>query len=134
VNRELPYKRASQLIGKAVYDASASLIGTVADIELNSDKTFSLILSTQGSNPAKTSRQLTIEANEIAIARDAILLKTTREGQQKRCPECGNANPIVARYCRECGTELSRTDYELIRGPLGTSLKSSTGEDLAASP
>jgi sporulation protein YlmC with PRC-barrel domain len=110
------------LIGKAVYDASASLIGTVVDIELNPDKTFSLILSSQGNNPVKTSRELTIEADEIAIARDAILLKTTREAQQKRCLECGNANPIVARYCRECGTELSRTDYELIRGALGKDL------------
>ena len=112
-------KRASELIGKDVYDASASLIGTVVDVELNSDKAFSLIISTQGMNPAKNSRELVIEVNEIAIVKDAIVLKTTREGQQKRCPECGNANPIVARYCRECGTELSRTDYALIRGALG---------------
>lgn len=111
-------KRASELMGKDVYDASASLIGTVVDIEVNSDKAFYLIVSTQGSNPVKTSRELVIDAREISIARDAILLKTTREAQQKRCPECGNANPIVARYCRECGTELSRTDYELIRGTL----------------
>jgi len=111
-------KRVSELIGKDVYDASASLIGTVVDIALGSDKGFSLVVSTQGMNPPKSSRELTIEANEIAVVKDAILLKTTREEQQKRCPECGKVNPIVARYCRECGTELSRTDYALIRGPL----------------
>ena len=111
-------KRASELIGKDVYDASASLIGTVVDVQFDSDKAFALIVSTQGMNPTKTSRELVIEANEIATVRDAILLQTTREGQQKRCPECGNANPIVARYCRQCGTELSRTDYALIRGTL----------------
>ena len=115
-------KRASELIGKDVYDASASLIGTVLDVELNTDKAFSIIVSTQGMNPAKNSRELTIEANEIAIVKDAIVLKTTREGQLKRCPECANTNPIVARYCRECGSELSRTDYPLTPGALDKDL------------
>lgn len=108
-------RRASKIIGKDVYDASASLIGTVVDVQLNSDKGFALIISTQDGNPGKDSRELTIEANEITTIKDVILLKTTREAQQKRCPECGHANPTVARYCRECGTELSRTDYPLIR-------------------
>jgi sporulation protein YlmC with PRC-barrel domain len=113
-------KRASELIGKDVYDASASHIGTVVDVELNPDiPSFSLIVSTQGRNPAKSSRTLTIEAKEIAVMKDAIILKTSREEQQKRCPECGHMNPIVARYCRECGSELSRADYPLISGALG---------------
>ena len=118
----MPTKRTSELIGKDVYDASASLIGTVLDVELNSEKTFSLIVSTQGMNPPKNSRELVIEADDIAIVKDVILLKTTREGQQKRCSECGNANPNVATYCRECGAELSRTDYPLIRGALDKDL------------
>jgi len=108
-------KRTSELIGKDVYDASASLIGSVVDVQLKRDKGFTLIISTQDSNPGRDSRELTIEANEITLVKDVILLKTTREAQQKRCPECGNANPIVARYCRECGAELSKTDYPLIR-------------------
>ena len=111
-------KKASEVVGIDVYDASASYIGTVVDVELNLDKGFSVIVSTQGRHPAKTSRDLTIEASEIAVVKDVVLLKTSREEQQKPCPECGNMNPIVARYCRECGAELSRTDYALIRGTL----------------
>lgn len=119
MNRELLNKRTSELIGKKVCDASGSLIGTVTDVELNLDKAFSLILSTQDMNPSRSARELAIEANEIALVKDVVLLKTTREAPPKRCPECGYANPTVARYCRECGTELDEIDYPLIRRTAG---------------
>jgi len=108
-------KRASELIGKNVYDSAASFIGNVVDVKLSLEKGFALIVSPQGGNPG---RELIIEADEIAVVKDTILLKTTREQQTKPCPECGHVNPAVARYCRECGTELSRSDYALIRGAL----------------
>jgi len=114
-------KRASELIGKNVYDASASLIGSVADVGLKFDlaKGFSLIVSPQATNPGTDSRELTFEADEIAQVKDVVLLRTSHEQPQKRCPDCGNSNPAVAIYCRQCGTELSRTDYALIRGAPG---------------
>ena len=112
-------KRASELIGKSVYDATASFIGNVVDVRFNSEKGFALIVSPQGRNPNKEEGELTIEADEIAVVKDTILLKTTHEQQEKRCPDCGHANPAVAKYCRQCGTELSRTDYAMIRGASG---------------
>jgi len=115
MSEKLFEKRASELIGKNVYDSAASFIGNVVDVRLSLEKGFALIVSPQGGNPG---RELTIEADEIAVVKDTILLKTTHEQQQKHCPECGHLNPAVARYCRQCGTELSRSDYALIRGAL----------------
>ena len=112
--------RTSELIGKNVYDASGSLIGSVVDVELSlDDKAFSLIVSTQNRNPGWGSGELAIEANEIGTVKDVVLLKGTHKTEEKRCPECGHGNPTVARFCRECGTELNGTDYPLIRRTSG---------------
>ena len=116
-----------------MYDASGLRVGTVVDIELNFVKGFSLIVSTQRRNLSRDSRELTIEANEITIVKDSILLQTTREGQRKRCPKCGYGNPMVARYCRECGTTLAapRNDVAAGKGSLNISLANGINSVLA---
>jgi sporulation protein YlmC with PRC-barrel domain len=115
VNSNLLSKRASELVGKDVYDTTGSLIGGVVDVELHTDKAFCLIVSTQKASSRAESTEQVIEANEIATVKDVILLKTTRKPQLRRCPECGHSNPTVAMYCRECGTKLTGTDYPVIR-------------------
>jgi sporulation protein YlmC with PRC-barrel domain len=103
---KLVKKRTSEIIGKNVCDAFGSVLGSVEDVELDLDKTpFSLIVSTHGSNLGKDSKELLIEANEIARVKDIVLLKTGHE--DKRCPKCGYSNRVAANYCRECGTALS---------------------------
>ena len=101
-------KRTSEIIGKNVVDAYGSVLGSVVDVELDLDldnKPFSLIVSSHDSNPGRDSKELLIEAKEIARVRDIVLLKTGHE--EKRCPKCGYMNRVAASYCRECGTTLS---------------------------
>ena len=106
--------KASDLMGKKVFDASGSLLGSVTDVQLRSDKAFSLIVSSQGRVPGTPPRELTINANEIAMVKDVILLKTGREAEGSRCPQCGYRNATAAKYCRECGSELKQTEAETV--------------------
>ena len=101
-------KRTSEIIGKNVVDAYGSVLGSVVDVELDLDldnKPFSLIVSSHDSNPGAVSKELLIEAKEVARVSDIVLLKTGHE--EKRCPKCGYTNRVAAGYCRECGTALS---------------------------
>ena len=99
-------KRTSEIIGKTVCDADRSVLGSVVDVELDLENTpFSLIVSSHHSNSGRDSKELLIEANEIARVNDIVLLKTGHE--EKQCPKCGHTNRVVASYCRECGTALS---------------------------
>ena len=87
-------------------DAFGSVIGGVVDVELELDNTtFSLIVSRPDNNSGRDSKELLIEANEIARVRDVVLLKTGHE--EKQCPKCGHTNRVAATYCRQCGTALS---------------------------
>jgi sporulation protein YlmC with PRC-barrel domain len=104
--RNLVKKRTSGIIGKNVVDAYGSVLGSVVDVELDLDKTpFSLIISSHDSNSGRDSKELLVEASEIARVKDIVLLKTGHE--EKRCPKCGYANRVAASFCRECGTALS---------------------------
>ena len=97
MNRKLFNRRISELIGKDVYDSSGTLIGSVADVELKFDRPFCMIVSVKDINLSRHPSELTVEADEIATVHDVVRLK------KKRCPACLCANPIFARYCRECG-------------------------------
>ena len=97
-------------------DASGSLIGSVVDVQLNFDRPFCLIVSIKDRNPSSESQELVVEANEIATVRDVVRLNTTRETHRKRCPACGFVNPIVARFCRECGTTLVTVRNDIAAG------------------
>lgn len=99
-------KRTSEIIGKNVCDAYGSVLGSVVDVELDLESTpFSLIISSHHSSSSRDSKELLIEAKEIARVKDIVLLKTGHE--EKPCPKCGYVNRVAASYCRECGTALS---------------------------
>jgi len=99
-------KRTSEIIGKNVVDAYGSILGSAVDVELDLDSTpFSLIVSSHPGNSGRDSKELLIEAKEIAKVKDIVLLKTGHE--EKQCPKCGYANRVAASYCRECGTVLT---------------------------
>ena len=87
-------------------DANGAVLGSVVDVELDLDNTlFSLIVSSHPGNSGRDSKELLIEAKEIAKVKDIVLLKTGHE--EKQCPKCGYANRVAASYCRECGTVLT---------------------------
>jgi O-antigen/teichoic acid export membrane protein/sporulation protein YlmC with PRC-barrel domain len=99
-------KRTSEIIGKKVVDAYGSVLGSAVDVEFDVDNTpFSLIVSRPDNKSGRDSKELLIEANEIARVKDVVLLKTGHE--EKQCPKCGYANRVAASYCRQCGTALS---------------------------
>jgi sporulation protein YlmC with PRC-barrel domain len=98
-------KRSSELIGKSVSDADGTVLGKVIDAELDLDG-YGFCLVVANNQSGERSKELIVAPSEIAKVKDIILLKTTYEKKRKACEKCGFENPIIASFCRECGTTL----------------------------